>query len=63
MHVATEHPPTNLTTMFFKCSNKEEHVAKEPYFKVDPFMIVNNENKLLCYESYLHKMGFDSMNC
>ena len=47
----------------FKCSNKNDHVAKEPYFKVYAFMTVNNENKLLCYESYSHKMGFDTMNC
>ena len=38
-------------------------VAKELYFKVYAFMTVNNENKLLCYESYLHKMGFDTLNC
>ena len=47
----------------FKCSSKNEHVAKEPYVKVYAFMTVNNENKLLCYESCLHKMGFDTMNC
>ena len=47
----------------FKCINKNDHVAKEPYFKIYAFMTVNNENKLLCYESYLHKMGFDTMNC
>ena len=47
----------------FKCSNKDKHVAKEPYFKVYLFLTVNNENKLLCYESNLHKMGFDTMNC
>ena len=47
----------------FICSNKNEHVTKEPYFKVYAFMTVNNENKLLCYESYLHRMGFDTMNC
>ena len=35
----------------FKCSNSKEHVAKEPYFKVYVFIPVNNENKLLCYES------------
>ena len=46
----------------FKCSNKDKHVAKEPYFKVFAFMTVNNENKLPCYEYYLHKMGFDTMN-
>ena len=39
----------------FKCSNsnKNEHVAKEPYFKVYAFITVNNENKLLCYETYI----------
>ena len=42
--------------------NKNDHVPKEPYFKVYAFMTVNNENKLLCYESYIHKMGFDTMN-
>ena len=47
----------------FKCSNKEKHVAKEPYFKVYAFIIVTNENELRCYESYLHKMEFDTMNC
>ena len=36
----------------FKCSNKNKHVGKEPYFKVYAFMTVNNENKLLHYESY-----------
>ena len=40
----------------FKCINKNDHVAKEPYFKVYVFMTVNNENKLLCYECYFHKM-------
>ena len=47
----------------FKCINKNDHVAKEPYFQIYAFMTVSNENKLLCYESYLHKMGFDIMNC
>ena len=48
----------------FKCSKKKKHVAKELYFKVYAFLTVsNNEYKLLCYESYLHKMGFDTMNC
>ena len=26
-------------------------------------MTDNHENKLLCYESYLHKIGFYIMNC
>ena len=47
----------------FKFSNKDKHVANEPYFKFYTFMTVNNENKLQCYESYLHKTGFDTMNC
>ena len=32
-------------------------------FKANAFMTVNNENIFLCYESYFHKMGFDTMNC
>ena len=46
-----------------KCSNKNDHVAKEPYFKVYAFMSVNSENKLLCCESYLHEVAFDTVNC
>ena len=38
----------------FKCSNKNEHIANQAYFKVYALMTVNNENKLLRYESYLH---------
>ena len=26
-----------------KCSNKDKHVAKEPYFKVYAFIAVNNK--------------------
>ena len=56
--------PTNkFVNHVFKCSNKNEHVSKEPYFKVHVVMIVNDENKLLCFESYLHKLGSDTMNC
>ena len=47
----------------FKCSYKNDHVVKERYFKVYAFMTVNNESKLLRYKSYLHKMGFDTVNC
>ena len=31
-------------------------------FKVYAFVKVNNKKKLLLYESYLHKMGFDIMH-
>ena len=45
--------PTNkFDHHVFKCSNKDQHTAKEIYFKVYAFMIVNNKNKLLSYESY-----------
>ena len=54
------HPPTPPLDKFdnhiFKCSNKNEHDTKEYYFKAYVFMTVNNENKLLCNESYLFKM-------
>ena len=46
----------------FNSSNNDKHVANEPYFKVYAFMTVKNENKLLCYESYLHKIEFDTIS-
>ena len=57
--------PSNVTfdNYVIHYNNKSEHVAKELCFKVYAFISINNENKLLCYESYLHKMGFDTMNC
>ena len=52
--------PTNkFDNHVFKWSKRNERVAKKPYFKVYAFMTVKNENQLLFYESYLHKMGFD----
>ena len=62
MRVATEHPPRNLTTMFFQYSIKNDYIAKEIYFKVYAFMKVSKENKFLYYEPCLHKMGFHTMN-
>ena len=44
-----------------KCGNENEHVAKEPYFKFYGLMTGDNKNKI-CYESQLHKKGFDAMN-
>ena len=63
--------PDKFDNHILKCSNKNVHVTKESYFKVYAFMTVNNENKLLCYESYLFKMevkmenvnGSNTMNC
>ena len=47
----------------FKCSSENDHVGKELYFKVYAFLTVDGENKLFCYESYLFKMGSDTINC
>ena len=44
MSIAKEYPTINSTTMLLKCSIKNEHVAKEPNFKVYFFMKINNEN-------------------
>ena len=46
----------------FKCSNKNEHVARELYIKFI-ILTVDNENKLLYHESYLHKIRFDTTKC
>ena len=46
-----EHPQS--TTMFLNAVIKLSLLWKEPF----------DVNKLLCYESYLDKMGFDTMNC
>ena len=54
-HITACRYGTSINYHVFKYSNKNEHVAKEPYVKVYAFMTVNNENKLLCYESYLPK--------
>ena len=64
-HITACHYGTSIDKFdhhVFKCSNKNQHVAKERYFKIHAFMTVNNENKFLCYECYLHKMGFHTMN-
>ena len=47
--------------MFLNVVIKKD-VAKVPYLKVHGFMTVDIENKLLCYESYLHKTRFYTMN-
>ena len=52
-----------LTIMLLNVVKRMNVLPREPYLKFYVFMTVNNENKLLCYESYLHKMGFDTMNC
>ena len=34
----------------------------EPYFQLMVLMELKNVNKLLLYESYFHKKGFDTIN-
>ena len=42
----------------FKC--KKDH--KEPLFKLNVLMEVNHYDKLLVYEEFFHKQGFDTIN-
>ena len=46
--------PNKFENHVFKCSNKNEHVAKKTYFKVYAFMTVNN-----CYAMNLTYMKWD----
>ena len=43
--------PNKFDNHIIKGSNKKDHVARKPYFKVYTFTTVNNEDKLLCHES------------
>ena len=56
-----EHPPTNLTTMFLNVVIRMIMLPRNLILKFTS-MTLSNENKLLCYESYLYKMGFDTVS-
>ena len=43
----------------YKCLGENK---KEPYFKIHVMMSLNDSNKLLEYEHYLHQKGYDTMN-
>ena len=45
----------------FKCSNKNDHVAKEPYFKVYAFM--KSIMKINCYVMNLTYIKWDLIQC
>ena len=45
----------------FDCQRRN-NLSSDPLFKVYAFMKLDNPNKLLHYESYLHSKGFDTMN-
>ena len=52
----------NTTDIFDKhvFSCKKDHI--EPVFKLNVLMEVDNYDKLLVYEDYFHKQGFDTLN-
>ena len=52
----------NLTTMCLHVVTKTNMLPRN-FFKVEDFMGVNNGNKLLCFESYLHKTIQRNANC
>ncbi len=41
---------------------KKNNVTKEPFFQAYAFLTVKDEEMLLTYESYLHRLGLDTMN-
>ena len=43
----------------YKCLGENK---TEPFFKIRPMMVLNDESKLLEYEHYLHVKGYDTMN-
>ena len=44
----------------FNCLKGEEKT--EPYFQIFALMTLNDVNKLITYEKYFHRQGFDTMN-
>ena len=44
----------------FNCLKGEEKT--EPFFQIFALMTLNNDNKLITYEKYFHRQGFDTMN-
>ena len=44
-----------------ECIRKHK-LTKEPFFQVYAFLTVKDKEMLLTYESYLHKLGLDTMN-
>ena len=57
---------TGRTTNIFdrhvhECCKKNNYF-EEPYFRMYAFMEVSDEKLLLTYESYFHRLKFDTMN-
>ena len=44
-----------------ECIQKNNRTA-EPYFNIYIFMALKDYSQLLTHESYLHKLGLDTMN-
>ena len=60
-----------IVNHIFQYGNKNDHIAKEPYFKVNAFMTVNNENKVLWilltwngiwYNEILYKINIENLH-
>ena len=60
MRIAKEHVPIILTTMFLNVVIRTSTLPRNPILEI---MAVNYENKLWYYESYMYKLGYDTMNC
>ena len=45
----------------FECGNKN-NCLKPPYFKLYAFMTVSTEEKLLTYQRFLHRRGYDTID-
>ena len=63
-HISDIH--TGRTTNIFdrhvhECCQKNNYF-EEPYFRMYAFMEVSDEKLLLTYESYFHRLKFDTMN-
>ena len=50
--------PDRFDNHVYACKKSDN----EPYFNLWIFMEVNNVDKLLVYESYFHKKGYDTLN-
>ena len=52
-----------LIDTFMGNNNMSLNASIKPFFKLNIMMVVSDYNKLLGYESRLHALGHDTMNC
>ena len=46
----------------YNCDRENKKELIEPFFEIKVFMVLNDYNKLLDYETKLHSQGHDTMN-